>query len=90
MVGKYTKCQTLNLCNHVNVNNFFLRSGEKEKYCRVTADLICAPIVMNFSSFPDLLHKSMDSLFKMCDHSEANIRMVAEENLNRVVRVCIL
>jgi hypothetical protein len=44
---------------------------------------------MNFSSFPDLLHKSMDSLFKMCDHSEANIRMVAEENLNRVVRVCI-
>jgi len=31
----------------------------------------------------------MDSLFKMCDHSEANIRMVAEENLNRVVRVCI-
>jgi hypothetical protein len=45
---------------------------------------------MNFSSFPDLLHKSIDSLFKMCDHSEANIRMVAEENLNRVVRVCIL
>ena len=44
---------------------------------------------MNFSSFPDLLHKSMDSLFKMCDHSEANIRMVAEENLNKVVRVCI-
>jgi len=31
----------------------------------------------------------MDSLFKMCDHSEANIRMVAEENLNKVVRVCI-
>lgn len=45
---------------------------------------------MNFSSFPDLLHKSIDSLFKMCDHSEANIRMVAEENLNRVVRVSIL
>lgn len=44
---------------------------------------------MNFSSFPDLLHKSVDSLFKMCDHSEANIRMVAEENLNRVVRVSI-
>lgn len=32
----------------------------------------------------------MDSLFKMCDHSDANIRMVAEENLNKVVRVCIL
>jgi len=31
----------------------------------------------------------MDSLFNMCDHSEANIRMVAEENLNKVVRVCI-
>lgn len=44
---------------------------------------------MNFSSFPDLLNKSVDSLFKMCDHSEANIRMVAEENLNRVVRVSI-
>lgn len=67
----------------------FLRSGEKEKYCRVTADLICAPIIMNFSSFPDLLHKSIDSLFNMCDHSEANIRMVAEENLNRVVRVSL-
>ncbi|CAH1724958.1 unnamed protein product [Aphis gossypii] len=70
-------------------NDLIGRSGEKEKYCRVTADLICAPIVMNFSSFPDLLHKSMDSLFKMCDHSEANIRMVAEENLNRVVRCMI-
>lgn len=67
----------------------FNRSGEKEKYCRVTADLICAPIVINFSSFPDLLNKSIDSLFKMCDHSDANIRMVAEENLNRVVRVSV-
>ncbi|XP_025420820.1 huntingtin [Sipha flava] len=70
-------------------NDLIGRSGDKEKYCRVTADLICAPIIMNFSSFPDLLHKSIDSLFKMCDHSEANIRMVAEENLNRVVRCMI-
>ncbi|XP_050429862.1 huntingtin isoform X2 [Adelges cooleyi] len=70
-------------------NDLVGRAGEKEKYCRTTADLICAPIIMNFSSFSDLLHKSIDSLLKMCDHSEANVRMVAEENLNRVVRCMI-
>ncbi|XP_050533729.1 huntingtin isoform X2 [Daktulosphaira vitifoliae] len=73
----------------LTTNDLISRAGEKEKYCRATADLICAPIIMNFSTFGELLHKSIDSLLRMCDHTEANVRMVAEENLNRVVRCMI-
>ncbi|KAK9502081.1 hypothetical protein O3M35_012683 [Rhynocoris fuscipes] len=63
-----------------------MRSKEKISLCVLVADMICSLETRTDQSFPYLLSYSMETLFKMCDDQDSNIRMIADECLNRIIR----
>lgn len=51
---------------------------------------MCSPAVKSAPNFPSLLSFSMETLFVMCDDQDSNVRLVADECLNRIIRVRIM
>lgn len=55
-------------------------------HCSNIADAICTPNIRSFPDFPKLLGVSIESFFLCCDDEDSDVRMVADECLNRTVK----
>uniref|UniRef100_A0A1B6D7Q0 Huntingtin n=1 Tax=Clastoptera arizonana TaxID=38151 RepID=A0A1B6D7Q0_9HEMI len=62
------------------------RKKEKIGLCTTIADSMCSSQIKCASNFASLLSISMETLLKMCDDPDSNIRMIADESLNRIIR----
>ncbi|KAL5022595.1 hypothetical protein ScPMuIL_001750 [Solemya velum] len=65
--------------------------GKKEKItnCNVVADCICAPNMRSITDFPKFLGIAMETYLTLCDDIESDVRMVADECLNRSIKVLL-
>lgn len=51
------------------------------------AEGICSPNVKMATKFPQVLTLSIETLLTLCNDDESDIRMVADETLNKIIRV---
>ncbi|XP_076681503.1 huntingtin isoform X2 [Andrena cerasifolii] len=63
-------------------------STRKDKLacCMAIAEGICSPTVKLTAKFPQILSLSIETLLTLCDDDESDIRMVADETLNKIIR----
>jgi huntingtin len=63
--------------------------GKKEKAsnCNTVADCICAANLRLLADFPKFLGIAMETFLMLCDDPESDVRMVADECLNRTIKV---
>lgn len=54
------------------------------------AEGMCSPSVKVASKFPQVLSLSIETLLMLCNDDESDVRMVADETLNKIIRVQIL
>lgn len=67
--------------------NIVYRKKEKISLCSTVADGICASAARLTPKFSHVLTVSIETLLMLCDDSESDVRMVADECLNRIIRV---
>lgn len=48
---------------------------------------ICSPTVKVAPKFPQVLSLSIETLLILCNDDESDVRMVADETLNKIIRV---
>lgn len=63
-----------------------VRKKEKISNCVALADGICSSTIKVAPKFSHVLSVSIELLLTLCDDSESDVRMVAEESLNRIIR----
>lgn len=63
------------------------RRKEKISHCLTIADAMCHPGVKGASNFSQLLSIAIEILLQLCDDCHSDVRMIADESLNRVIRV---
>ncbi|KAK2585924.1 hypothetical protein KPH14_010508 [Odynerus spinipes] len=59
---------------------------EKISHCTVIVEGLCSPTVKLIAKQPHILGYSMETLLALCDDAEADVRMVADECLNKIIR----
>ncbi|XP_005093645.2 huntingtin [Aplysia californica] len=62
---------------------------DKILHCNVVADCMCAPNMRGVADFPKFLGIAMEAFLALCDDPEADVRMVADECLNRTIKVLL-
>ncbi|XP_064630020.1 huntingtin-like [Lineus longissimus] len=65
--------------------------GKKEKAsnCNIVADCICAANLRLLADFPKFLGIAMETFLMLCDDPESDVRMVADECLNRTIKTLL-
>lgn len=63
------------------------RKKERISHCRSVTDAICLPSVQGLSDFHKILESVVEVLFQLSSDPDSDIRSVAGECLNRLVRV---
>ncbi|CAN8023979.1 unnamed protein product [Ixodes persulcatus] len=66
-----------------------LTKKEKIIHCSNIADVICTSSIRTYSEFPKLLGISVESFFFCCDDEDSDVRMVADECLNRTIKTLL-
>lgn len=66
-----------------------LSKKEKIAHCCNIADVICTPSIRIDPDFPKLLGISVESFFLCCDDEDSDVRMVADECLNRTIKTLL-
>ncbi|EGG16421.1 Huntingtin family protein [Cavenderia fasciculata] len=77
-----------------NNNNFSptqaaASSREKIEACRTIAEQICSPSIRNTTDFPRFLSVAISLLLRVHGDKDLNVYSVAEESLNRTIKVLI-
>ncbi|XP_076466851.1 LOW QUALITY PROTEIN: huntingtin-like [Babylonia areolata] len=62
---------------------------EKILHCNAVADCICAPNMRTIADFPKFLGIAVEAFLTLCDDAEADVRMVADECLNRTIKTLL-
>ncbi|CAL1538264.1 unnamed protein product [Lymnaea stagnalis] len=62
---------------------------DKMLHCNIVADCMCSPNMRTIADFPKFLGIAMESFLTLCDDPEADVRMVADECLNRTIKVLL-
>ncbi|XP_033756060.1 huntingtin-like [Pecten maximus] len=62
---------------------------DKMVNCNVVADCICAPNMRAIIDFPKFLGIAMETFLNLCDDAESDVRMVADECINRSIKVLL-
>lgn len=57
------------------------------QHCNVITDAICSSTIRIAQNFNQLLSFSIEVLLQLCDDPDADVRMIADECLNRIIRV---
>jgi hypothetical protein len=65
----------------------YYRRKEKISHCLTIADAMCHSGVKGASNFSQLLSTAIEVLLQLCDDCHSDVRMIADESLNRVIRV---
>lgn len=60
---------------------------EKVSCCAIIVEGICSPTVRQNTKFPQILSAAIETLLALCNDKESDVRMVADESLNRIIRV---
>ncbi|XP_039275419.1 huntingtin isoform X2 [Nilaparvata lugens] len=76
----------LKIMKDSTISDESVRRKEKAILCVTVADLMCSPAARNAPKLPSYLSYSMETLLHMCDDPDSNIRMAADESLNRIIR----
>jgi hypothetical protein len=63
------------------------RRKEKISNCLAIADAMCNSGVKGAPNFSHLLSIAIEILLQLCDDPHSDVRMIADESLNRVIRV---
>ncbi|PSN49021.1 Huntingtin [Blattella germanica] len=63
-----------------------LRRKEKISHCVAIADAMCHSAVKGAPNFSHLLSIAIEILLQLCDDPDVDVRMMADESLNRVIR----
>ncbi|XP_066998979.2 huntingtin [Anabrus simplex] len=63
-----------------------LRRKEKITHCLTIADTMCHSGVKGASNFSHLLSIAIEILLQLCDDADSDVRMIADESLNRIIR----
>ncbi|XP_031845695.1 huntingtin isoform X2 [Nomia melanderi] len=63
-------------------------SARKDKIacCMTIAEGICSPSVKLAAKFPQVLSLSIETLLTLCNDDESDVRMIADETLNKIIR----
>ncbi|XP_076644519.1 huntingtin [Halictus rubicundus] len=63
-------------------------SARKDKIacCVTIAEGMCSPSVKSAAKFPTVLSLSIETLLLLCNDDESNVRMIADETLNKIIR----
>lgn len=48
---------------------------------------LCSPNTKLISKYPQIFGCSIKTLLALCDDAEADVRMIADESLNKIIRV---
>ncbi|XP_041368406.1 huntingtin-like isoform X2 [Gigantopelta aegis] len=62
---------------------------DKMVNCNIIADSICAPNMRSIPDFPKFLGIAMEAFLTLCDDSETDVRLVADECLNRTIKILL-
>nr|XP_022340193.1 huntingtin-like isoform X2 [Crassostrea virginica] len=62
---------------------------DKMVNCNLVADCICAPNMRAIVDFPKFLGIAMETFLTLCDDAESDVRMVADECLNRSIKILL-
>ncbi|XP_056004424.1 huntingtin-like isoform X2 [Ostrea edulis] len=62
---------------------------DKMVNCNLVADCICAPNMRAIVDFPKFLGIAMEAFLSLCDDAESDVRMVADECLNRTIKILL-
>lgn len=57
--------------------------------CNIVADCICATNMRAITDFPKFLGIAMEAFLSLCDDLESDVRMVADECINRSIKVLL-
>ncbi|RUS73694.1 hypothetical protein EGW08_018541 [Elysia chlorotica] len=57
--------------------------------CNIVADCMCASNMRNIADFPKFLGIAMEAFLTLCNDPESDVRMVADECLNRTIKVLL-
>ncbi|KAL0277158.1 UNVERIFIED_CONTAM: hypothetical protein PYX00_004532 [Menopon gallinae] len=63
-----------------------LRKKEKMFSCALIADAMVSFRFTNAQNVPQLVGRVVESLIHLCDDKDSDVRMVADESLNRIIR----
>lgn len=67
--------------------NIFTRKKEKIQYCYVITEAASNPTIKISTDFHRILGNIIETFLKLTDDPESDVRMTAEECLNRIIRV---
>ncbi|KAK7793413.1 hypothetical protein R5R35_014313 [Gryllus longicercus] len=62
------------------------RRKDKIAHCLTIADTMCQSGIKGASNFSHLLSIAIEILLQLCDDSHSDVRMIADESLNRIIR----
>ncbi|XP_046383294.1 huntingtin isoform X2 [Ischnura elegans] len=63
-----------------------VRKKEKIAHCITIADAMCNSGVKGSHDFSQLISVAIETLLQLCDDQDSNVRMIADESLNRIIR----
>ncbi|KAL0105126.1 hypothetical protein PUN28_016641 [Cardiocondyla obscurior] len=81
--------ETLNSLRESDVSSDPTARKEKVSCCSVIVEGICLPSVRQNTKFPQILSATVETLLALCDDEESDIRMVADESLNKIIRAMV-
>ncbi|KZC07761.1 Huntingtin [Dufourea novaeangliae] len=59
---------------------------DKVACCMIIAEGMCSPTVKLAPKFPQVLSVSIETLLRLCNDDESDVRMIADETLNKIIR----
>lgn len=76
-------------CYSTRINFCIFECDRKEKTscCTIIVEGICSPTVRQNPKFPQILAATIETLLALCNDRESNVRTVADESLNKIIRV---
>ncbi|XP_044753476.1 huntingtin isoform X2 [Coccinella septempunctata] len=89
MAAQEKLMKSLESLKKIQISNGNSENNKKEKihHCHVITECISSHAITTVPTvFPTLLNYTMESLFQLCDDADSDIRMVAEESLNKMIR----
>ncbi|XP_063237175.1 huntingtin isoform X2 [Bacillus rossius redtenbacheri] len=88
LIKSLENLKVLQLSPHIN-DESTLRKKDKIAHCLVIADAMCGASVKGTPNFSHLLSITIEMLLQLCDDASSDVRMVADESLNRIIRAMV-
>ncbi|XP_017304558.1 huntingtin, partial [Diaphorina citri] len=62
---------------------------EKISLCSTVTEMICSPNMKAAPNYSEVLTFAIESLLRMCNDNDSNVRMIADECLNKVIKAVV-